>query len=322
MIPDIDAYEAALKSTAYYHQPQAGFLRVAGRDRLGFLQRQTTNDLRHLVADNCVSTVLTSPTARIMDVLCVFDEGEWLGLVTLPGRNENTSKFLRARIFFSDQITLDDASGSLSQILLFGPQKDSILEKLGLQPPALDHAIRAEIANQSITVIGQKNLMETGYRLLVPTTSVDAVFDVLDEAGVARLDPETYETLRVEAGQPGPTGELVDVHTPLEVGLRELISDSKGCYTGQEVIARQITYDKIAKKLVGIQLSDWVGVGVEIKIEGKSAGSLTSVVDSPRFGLIGLAVVRRQYCEEGCEISMVGEDGSAASGKIADLPFS
>jgi len=70
----IDAYEAALKGAVHFHQPQTGFLRVAGRDRLDFLQRQTTNDLRLLSADRSVSTVLTSPTARIFDLFYVVEE--------------------------------------------------------------------------------------------------------------------------------------------------------------------------------------------------------------------------------------------------------
>ena len=66
------AYEAALFSSVYYFQPQAGFLRLSGADRIDFLQRQSTNDLRLLTADRYLVTVLTSPTARILDVLGLF----------------------------------------------------------------------------------------------------------------------------------------------------------------------------------------------------------------------------------------------------------
>lgn len=153
----IDAYEAALKGAVYFYQPQTGFLRMAGRDRLDFLQRQTTNDLRLLSAERTVSTVLTSPTARILDLFCVVDEGDSLGVVTLPGRFSETAKFLRSRIFFSDQVTVDDLSGEIAQILLFGPQMVEVLEKLDLQPPKPDHVNRWEIQNQPITIIGQKS---------------------------------------------------------------------------------------------------------------------------------------------------------------------
>jgi folate-binding protein YgfZ len=318
---DIDSYEAALKTTAYFQQPLAGFLRLAGRDRFDFIQRQSTNDLRLLTADRIISTVLTSPTARILDLFCVIDEGESLGVVTLAARHTETLKFLRSRIFFSDQVSIDDFSADIAQILLFGPQTDSVLEELGLQPPAPDHITQWEIANQLVTVIGQKVLANNGYRFLAPISCMDALLGTLKDAGVNSLDSETFESLRVEAGQPGPIGELVDDYNPLEVGLQEMISDSKGCYTGQEVIARQITYDKVSKKLVGIRLSNLLAAGAEIKVDGKTVGRLTSVAQSLRFGPIGLAVVRRQYGEAGRAISVFGESDSSTIGEVVALPF-
>lgn len=315
------AYQAALKSAAYYHQPQTGFLRVSDHDRVDFLQRQTTNDLRQLAVDGVVSTVLTSPTARILDLFLITDEGEALGVIPLPGRAAETSKFLRGRIFFSDKVRVEDISADVAQILLFGPQVDDILEKLGLQTPSPDHLIREELADQPITVFGQKTLADIGYRFIAPVTALDTIVGALDTAGIVSLDPETFEILRVESGQPGPVGELVDAYTPLEVGLGEFISDSKGCYTGQEIIARQITYDKVAKILVGIKIKELVTVGVELKVDGKSAGTLTSVAKSPRFGPIGLAVVRRQYAEIGTGFSIACSDDSVTSGEIVSLPF-
>jgi folate-binding protein YgfZ len=265
--------------------------------------------------------VLTSPTARILDLFCVIDEGESLSVVTLPGRVAETSKFLRSRIFFSDQVTVDDVSGDYAQILSFGPAVDDVLEKLGLRLPAPDHIVRWSLSNHSITVISQKILAAIGYRFLVPVAAFDALVAALDEAGAVSLDSQTFDVLRVEAGEPGPVGELMDAHTPLEVRLQESISDSKGCYTGQEIIARQITYDKVAKNLVGIRLNELVRVGAEIKTSGKSVGRLTSAVQSPRFGPIGLAVARRQYGQTGLGLSIVGADGVVASGEVVELPF-
>ena len=120
MMSGIDSYEAALKNAVFSHQLQAGFLRVAKRDRVDFLQRQTTNDLRLVTTDRSISTVLTSPTARIQDVFCVIEEGESLGVITLPGRAAETTKFLRSRIFFSDQVAVNNISADVAQILLFG----------------------------------------------------------------------------------------------------------------------------------------------------------------------------------------------------------
>jgi folate-binding protein YgfZ len=315
-------YQAALKSAAYFVQPQAGFLRLTDSGRVDFLQRQTTNDLHQLSADRVVSTVLTSSIARILDVFSIIEERESLGVVSLPGRAAETAKFLRTRIFFTDKVRVDDISADIVQIRLVGPQADNILETLGIQTPAPEYFIRWELAGTLVTVIGLETLVGTQYRFVAPVIASTVITDALEAAGAVALDAKTAEILRVETGQPGPQDELVDSYTPLEVGLEDFVSDSKGCYTGQEVIARQITYDKVTKKLVGIKLDRPAAVGAELNADGKSAGILTSAANSPRFGLIGLGVVRRQYAENGTKFSVVGKDDSINSGEIVSLPFS
>jgi folate-binding protein YgfZ len=314
-------YQAALQGAAYFVQPQSGLLRLTDSGRVDFLQRQTTNDLRLLSADRVVSTVLTSPIARIIDVFSIMDEGESLGVVSLPGRAAETAKFLQARIFFTDKVRVDDISADRVQILLVGPQVKNILEELGIQTPAPEHLVRWEFAGKQVIVIGQETLAGVEYRFVVPVTASKMITDVLEAASAVSLDAETVEILRVETGQPGPQSELVDSFTPLEVGLGKYISDSKGCYTGQEVITRQITYDKVTKNLVGIKLDSPAAVGAELNADGKSGGILTSAVNSPRFGLIGLAVVRRQFAEIGTIFTVVGADDSIINVEIVSLPF-
>jgi folate-binding protein YgfZ len=314
-------YQAALEGAAYFVQPQSGLLRLTDRGRVDFLQRQTTNDLRSLSADRVVSTVLTSPIAHIIDVFSIMDEGESLSVVSLPGRAAETVKFLRARIFFTDKVRVEDISADNVQILLVGPHVNKILEGLGIQIPAPGHLIRCELAGKPVTIIGQETQAGVECRLIAPVTASKAITEVLEAANAVSLDAETVEILRVETGQPGPQSELVDSYTPLEVGLGKFISDSKGCYTGQEVITRQITYDKVTKNMVGTKIDSPAAVGAELNVDGKSAGTLTSSINSPRFGRIGLAVVRRQYAEIGTKFSVMGKDDSTIDGEIVSLPF-
>jgi folate-binding protein YgfZ len=317
----IKGYQAALKGAAYFVQPQAGFLRLTDSGRVDFLQRQTTNDLHRLSADRVVPTVLTSPIGRIIDVFTVLEEGESLGVLSLPGRAAETAKFLRTRIFFTDKVRVADISADIVQIILVGARVNHILEELGIQTPAPENLIRWELAGSLVTVFGQETLVGTQYHFVAPETASKAITDALETGGAVSLDAESFEILRVETGQPGAQGELVDSYTPLEVGLGDFISDSKGCYTGQEVIARQITYDKVTKKLVGITLDSLAAVGAVLNADGKSAGILTTVTNSPRIGPIGLAVVRRQYAEIGTKFSVVGKDDTIINGEIVSLPF-
>lgn len=317
----LPAYEAALNNVVYFCQAETGVLRLSGADRVDFLQRQTTNDLRLLTTERIVSTVLTSPTARILDVFSILDVDESLMVLSLSGRFQETFKFLRSRIFFSDQVTIDDLSTDFSLIYLFGPQLDSVLQNLNLKIPEPDHFINVEINRHLITMIAQNIHSEIGCWFLLPRMFVDAVAAALEKEGATTMSPDIFEILRVESGQPGTFGELTEAYTPLEIQLQALISDTKGCYTGQEIIARQITYDKVTKKLVGIRLDDLVDVGAKIEIDGKSGGTLTSVVQSPRFGVIGLAVLRRQYCEAGTDVSVLRQDGSSTEGEVVKIPF-
>ena len=89
------SYEAALEDAAYFYQSDAGLLNLSGSDRIDFLQRQTTNDLNLLTSNRVVNTVLTSPTARILDVFCLIDNGETIRALSLPGRHAETEAFLR-----------------------------------------------------------------------------------------------------------------------------------------------------------------------------------------------------------------------------------
>jgi folate-binding protein YgfZ len=132
------------------------------------------------------------------------------------------------------------------------------------------------------------------------------------------LSPEAYEVRRVELGLPGPARELTEDYTPLETNLDAAISDSKGCYTGQEIIARQVTYDKITKRMAGLKLQAPVAAGAAVHVEGRGAGEVTSAVHSPNCGAIALAILKRPHHAPGTAVT-VGEEGTR--GVVVALPF-
>jgi folate-binding protein YgfZ len=139
--------------------------------------------------------------------------------------------------------------------------------------------------------------------------------------GAAALDGVDYESLRVEAGLPAAGHELTETYTPLETGLEAAISDNKGCYTGQEIIARQITYDKVTQHLCGLRLSQPASPGARIWAEEKLAGQVTSITASPRYGPLALAIIKRPYFEPGTAV-LVGETiESAIQAQVQALPF-
>ncbi len=317
----LPGYDAAINQTAFYPQTAAGYVRISGADRQDFLQRQSTNDVRLLSPTRVVTTVLTTATARILDVLTLVEEPESIEAITLPGRAEATVRFLKGKIFFMDKVSVDDASSEMAQINLIGPEASQVLESIGLSRlPSGDELVVGEISGNPAKVFSQHGL---GYRLLIPVESSKQLVNSLKEAGATGLSSEVYNVLRVEMGFPEAGHELTEEYTPLETGLGWAISGDKGCYTGQEVIARQITYDKVTRQLVGLKPTAEVKAGERIAPHGesKTVGGVTSSANSPRFGHISLAVIRKPYHKPGTEV-IIGDEGEGVSATVTSLPFS
>lgn len=310
-----------LTKAAYFRLGDPGYLRLSGPDRIPFLQRQTTNDIRKLTPGNPLITVLTSPAGRILDVLWVIDEGEdRLGLLTLPGQDVQTADFLKSRIFFMDKVSLDHESGKYALINLFAHPEKGILQLLGIRAENSPHSmLGAFLGGASTRVL---NHPEMGWRLLVPIEQEQDLIAFLEDQQFQSLSENEYEVLRVEYGIPAAGKELVEAYTPLEVGFEWAISDSKGCYTGQEVIARQLNYDKITRQLIGLRLNGKPQIGDQLNIQAnnQSQGKITSFVTSPRFGEIALAVVKRPYHHPGNRL-LVNKEDMIIEAVTTGLPF-
>lgn len=311
------------QATVYYPVPKGGYLRLQGEDRIAFLQRQTTNDLRLLQPGRAVLTVLTTPIARILDVLYVTPQAEELGVLTLPGRGESTARYFKSRIFFMDKVTVTDASAGLAQFDLIGPGAPAILEQFGIEPALQPNQFAKGLyEGASLQALALEPAFGLGVRLLLPVEAAEAFQAHLTAMEVARLLEEEYSLLRIEAGLPAAGAELSEEYTPLEVGLEAAVSETKGCYTGQEVLARQVTYDKVTQRLCGLRLERRARPGERIwAADGSPVGKVTSAATSPRFGEIALGVVRRPHHEPGTALR-VGETFELASaGRAAALPF-
>ncbi len=319
------AYTAAHRSAAAYRVPAPGWLRIAGEGRRDFVQRQTTNDVRTLMPGRALLTALTGPTARLLDVWWLLIEGtedagqpEVLAVIPLPGQAAQTAAYLRSRIFFMDKVTLTDASAEFAQWQIIGPGAGELLRGLGFaaQPDS-----DAMIAHESLRAIGPSPLIAPGTLLIAPAAEAEALAARLADWGALSLDAAAYEVLRVEAGIPAAGHELTADYTPLETNLDAAISGTKGCYTGQEVIARQVNFDKVTRRLCGLRTDRPVAPGAAVSVEGRTVGAVTSAVESPRFGPLALAVIRRPHHAPGVRVQIDLGDGRLAGGEVAALPF-
>ena len=320
-----DFRNTQLSGPVYMEQPHRGVIIFTGNDRIDFLQRQTTNDASQVNQERILTTVLTSPTGRILDVLHLIEEehrGEaQIHAISLPGRSTVVTAYFKSRIFFMDKVDVRDASNDYAHFDLAGQGLGHVLGQIGIPIlPDDDRVVSAEFNGSKLKVFRQNHRLGIGFQVIVARDQGEQFQSWLTGHGVEPLSQEGYEVMRVEAGIPGVERELTEEHTPLEVNLQSAISNNKGCYTGQEVIARQMNYDKVTRKLVGLFLDKSVTAGSQLEAEGKPAGKLTSFVFSPRFGPIALAMVRRPYHQDGQELTV--KDGElTVNARLKSLPF-
>jgi folate-binding protein YgfZ len=302
-------YEAALSGAAFYLYPHPGYLRISGEDRFDFLQRQTTNDIMSLQPGRVMKTVLTSPTARILDVFYLFmDEDENIGVITLPEYVGKTKEYLNKRIFFKDRVSISDLSHDYHQVDIEGPSAPEALLRFGIECPSeMNKLTEGDLDGRRLLVFSKWGLMQMGFKLMIREDQASSLINALSSAGVLRLTDEDFELLRVESGIPSAGKEITEEYTPLELNMEDAVSMHKGCYTGQEVIARQVNYDKVTRRLVGLRLDSVISVHSRVQVKDMEIGKVTSVAQSPRFGTIALAILKRPYYEPGTEVVIVDE---------------
>ncbi len=154
-------------------------------------------------------------------------------------------------------------------------------------------------------------------QLFVPRAGLAAVAAALAAAGAVRADAAELERLRVEAGTPWPGRELDESVLPAEARLDErAVAVQKGCYTGQEVVARMRSRGRVGHLLVGLRLAREVAPKTALEGEHGSVGAVTSVVRSERFGAIGLGFVKAELARPGVSLTAGG-----VAAEVAELPF-
>lgn len=332
-------YQAALHGTALYDASTDGHIWMRDRDRAALLHRLSTNDINALQPGQGTQTVLTNHNGRIIALLTVHALDDQMLIVTGPQQGATVFNLLRKNIFFNDKVKLEQASADLGQFLLYGPQSAALLQELSGTPVAdlpLHHIRAATIAGVSLWIARSKPIGGAGFALYAPMAMLPTLWASLSSAGAQPLGQLAYDTLRVEAGYPATNRELSLEYIPLETGLLDAISFNKGCYVGQEIIARMESRNRLAKQLRGLTLQggglpqDWgtgdqllapiaqLSLPAKLDVGGKEAGDLTSVVYSPRFGTIALAYVRTAYATPGTSIGIASSD---VVGTVVELPF-
>lgn len=293
------AMVALTSGAALLPRPNAGVLALLDDDRADFLQRMTTNNINVLQPGQAAVTVLTSPTARIVHVFTVLCRADDLLLLPAPSERAVLEKHLRGKIFFMDKVRVLNRSDDFVTMRLTGAQAQATLLRAQLPVPAGDDQW---LEADGVTVLAQAKFDAPGYVILASAARADEVQQVLESAGALAVDETAWAAHRVQLGRPAAGAELTPDFTPLEVGLAWACAENKGCYTGQEIIARQQTYDKVTRTLVRVRSDAPLALGMALSAEGRDVGIVTSVAQATDGSHLALAVVKRPYHAQGARL--------------------
>ncbi|MTJ54477.1 folate-binding protein YgfZ [Anabaena sp. UHCC 0253] len=291
-----------------------GLIRVSDDDRLRFLHNQSTNDFQSLKPGQGCDTVMVTSTARTIDLVTAYVLEDAVLLVVSPNRRQVLMQWLDRYIFFADKVKLTDVTEEMATLSLIGPQSHAMVEKLGagalIGQPDGNHIL----VNGVIVAVGS-GVAAPGYTLILPIAEKQEWWEKILGFGAVELSDRAWEMLRILQGRPAPDLELTDDYNPLEVGLWQTVSFTKGCYIGQETIARLNTYKGVKQYLWGIRLSGAAEPATVITIGEEKVGKLTSYTDTPD-GHFGLGYIRSKAGGVGLKVQ-VGE----TEGEIVSIPF-
>jgi folate-binding protein YgfZ len=298
--------------TLLVDRSERGKLALAGPEAKEFLQGQVTNDVEALTdGSGCYAAFLTHKGKMLGD-LRILDAGDELLLdcerVALQELFTMIRRFKLGRAVELHKRTLE--RGLLS---LIGPEARQIAGAADL--PAEEHSHRAgDLAGAAVRLIAT----DLGVDVLCDAADTERVAAALAAAGAIPAEEADAEVRRVESGRPRYGVDLDDTVIPQEAGLNSrAVSFEKGCYVGQETVARLYFRGKPNRHLRGLKLTGPAAHGDPLRLGEREVGKLGSVVESPQHGRIALALVRRE-ASPGDSLA-VGDDGVRA--QVVDLPF-
>jgi tRNA-modifying protein YgfZ len=307
-------YRALTEGCGLLDRSERGKLALTGSEAKSFLAGQVTNDIEGLTGGTgCYAAFLTHKGKMLGDlrVLAVDEPEPELLLDTERSTLQALFDMVR-RFKIGYDVELHKRTVQRGLLSLVGPAARSIAGAADL--PAAEHAHRAgSIAGRPVRLIAT----DTGVDVLCDAEDSEAVRAALVAAGAASVSEAAAEILRVERGRPRYGAELDDTTIPQEAGLNErAVSFTKGCYVGQETVARLFYRGKPNRHLRGLRLSEPVASGAELRLGERVVGKVATSVLSPVYGPIALALVRRE-AGPGDMLDVAG----GASAEVVELPF-
>jgi tRNA-modifying protein YgfZ len=311
LVMELDAQYRQLREECGLVVRDRGVISVTGADAAEYLQGQVTNDVEALEPGDGQYAALLDRKGHMQSDLRVLRPGaEEIVLETEAGARDQVLRHLTMYSIGRD-VAVADRSEESVVVSLIGPRSVEIAGTAALPE---DSCEQAAVGGVSCLAAGTAE----GIDLIAVAGDGERLRGALREAGAVEVSEEAAEIVRIESGRPRFGAEMGAETMPAEAGIVEdAVSFTKGCYIGQETVARLHYKGKPNRHLRGLRLSAPAAAGAALRLGEKEVGRLGSAAVSPALGPIGLAIVRRE-AEPGTELA-VGEDGVTA--EVTALPF-
>ena len=313
-------YRAVRENAGIFNRNKRGKVRAEGADCLRFLHGMVTNTVESLAENGGNYAAVTSARGQTLLDIWVHRLQDCIYMETEPGLATKLIETLD-RYLIADDVALSDESDTWAILGVQGPTAHELIGRVvGRVPTDLPehHTVIHAFDGIPIWVTARSYTGEPGCDLRIAQDHADSLRRALVTAGGTPIGWQVGEILRVEAGIPRYGAEIDESVVPLEAGLNRAVDFDKGCYIGQEVIAKMHFRGRPRRYLTGLLLSGNTPVSGNIIVNDKTVGRVTTCVKSLRLNrVIALSIIRRGYHEAGQRVLL--DDGSEA--EVVNLPF-
>ena len=309
-------YRALREEAGFVQRPEHRLLACRGPDAVSYVHDQVTNDVEALEpGQGCYAALLNRKGQMQADVRVLrLGEEDLLLDCEEAGRDALGAHLGLYRV--GREVEFEDLAESHIVVSVIGPAAGSLL---GIGPLTPEYAHReATLAGVKLRAVAT----DLGIDLICARDDLDAVAQALVEAGIEQVEPEAAEIVRVESGRPRFDREMTTATIPEEAGINErAVSFTKGCYIGQETVARLHYRGKPNRHLRGLRLARPVAAGATVRLAEREVGQVGTAVISPAHGPIALAILRRE-AKPGAAVAVEdGDSGEIVNAEVVDPPF-
>ena len=304
---------------------------VTGPDRAKFLHNLTTNEVKRLKVGRGCEAFVTSPQGKTIGFVIMLAIEDRIMVRSDPGGMELAMPHLRKYGIFDD-VAIDDRSEATFELHLVGAGCEDLVRRAGgVVPEGPDYAhVAGTLAGRSVILLREAPAGFPGLTVVGDRGAegevVAALKGAAGDSGLADLDPAVFEALRIEAGMPVFGKDMTDRNLPQEFARDDrAISFVKGCYLGQETVARLDALGHVNQVQKGLAFEpgrECPAAGSTFEDDGKRVGVVTSTAFSPWRGhAVGLGMIRTSHAAAGTVLRTGAGEAGPVVATVVDLPF-